>query len=63
MSIWCRLGLHDWYIRGWFGKKSPTILREGRIRYCRRCPKEQKYDGEEWQEVDSGMIARERYRS
>ena len=47
MNILCRLGLHDWQVKGWFGKKSllRNRLTEGRIRSCSRCPKEQKYDG------------------
>ena len=63
MNILCWFGLHDWYIEGCRkGLHLLNVLREGRVRYCMRCPKEQKYDGKEWQDCDLGMIARERYR-
>ena len=50
-------------LRVGLGKRvTPNVLKEGSIRCCMRCPEEQKYDGEKWQEIDSGMIVRERYR-
>ena len=55
-KIFCLIGLHNWWIEGWpKGKHLRNLLRRGRVRYCIRCSRHEKYDGQEWRHHDGVM--------